>query len=66
MILNKVEDEKNGSSNEKKRKKEVIDQIVMSLLNDALKDEEMDSPYNMDEARTFVQGIQEKIEKCAK
>jgi hypothetical protein len=66
MILNKVEDEKNGSSNEKKRKKEVIDQIVMSLLNDALKDEEKDSPYNMDEARTFVQGIQEKIEKCAK
>jgi hypothetical protein len=50
MILNKVEDEKNGSSNEKKRKKEVIDQIVMSLLNDALKDEEKDSPYNMDEA----------------
>ncbi len=51
MILNKVEDEKNGSSNEKKRKKEVIDQIVMSLLNDALKDEEKDSPYNMDEAQ---------------
>jgi hypothetical protein len=65
-IMNQVKDENAGSSDEKKRKKEVRDQIVMSLLNNSLNDEEKDSQYNMDEARMFVQGIREEIEKYAK
>jgi hypothetical protein len=39
-IMNKVKDENAGSSDEKKRKKEVRDQIVISLLNDSLNDKE--------------------------
>jgi hypothetical protein len=65
-IMNQVKDESAGSSDETKRKKEVRDQIVMSLLNNSLNDEEKDSQYNMDEARMFVQGIREEIEKYAK
>jgi hypothetical protein len=55
--MNQVKDENMGSSDEKKRKKEVRDQIVMSLLNNSLNDKEKDSQYNMDEACMFVQGI---------
>jgi hypothetical protein len=65
-IMNQVKDENTGSSDEKKRKKEVRDQIVMFSLNDSLNDKEKDSQYNMDEARMFVQGIREEIEKYAK
>jgi hypothetical protein len=66
MIMNQVNDENAGSSEEKRRKKELRDGIVMSILNDALNDEQKDNPYNVDKACTFVKGIREEIEKYAK
>jgi hypothetical protein len=49
-IMDSVVDVEKGMPNEKKKKQQARDEIVMFLLNDAQEDEEKGSPYNIEGA----------------
>jgi hypothetical protein len=64
-LIELIEEDDKGSKDDKERKHKVRDEIILAMLNDALDDTEKDSPYDVEEARRFVVGIREEIEKYA-